>query len=41
MYAQPGMYYNVALLDIASMHPTSMICLNIFGKYTQRFKEIL
>lgn len=40
VYAQPGMYYNVALLDIASMHPTSMICLNIFGKYTQRFKEI-
>jgi hypothetical protein len=34
------MYSNVALLDIASMHPTSMICLNIFGKYTQRFKEI-
>ena len=40
VYAEPGMHYNVALLDIASMHPTSMICENIFGKYTQRFKEI-
>ena len=40
VYAEPGMHYNVALLDIASMHPTSMICENIFGDYTQRFKEI-
>lgn len=40
VYAEPGMHYNVALLDIASMHPTSMICENIFGDYTKRFKEI-
>ena len=40
VYAEPGMYYNVALLDVASMHPTSMICENIFGDYTQKFKEI-
>ena len=40
VYAEPGMHYNVALLDVASMHPTSMICENIFGDYTQRFKEI-
>ena len=40
VYAEPGMHYNVALLDIASMHPTSMICENIFGDYTQRFKEL-
>ena len=40
VYAEPGMQYNVALLDVASMHPTSMICENIFGDYTQKFKEI-
>jgi len=40
VYAEPGMHYNVALLDVASMHPTSMIRENIFGDYTQRFKEV-
>lgn len=41
VYAEPGMYKNIALLDVASMHPNSAINLNIFGKYTQRFKELL
>lgn len=41
VYAEPGMYWNVALLDIASMHPNSAINLNAFGKYTQNFKDIL
>lgn len=41
VYAEPGMYRNVALLDIASMHPSSIIALNLFGEYTQRFKEIV
>ena len=41
VYAEPGMYYNVALLDIASMHPSSIIALNLFGDYTKRFKEIV
>lgn len=41
VYAQPGIYYNVALLDIASMHPNSIIILNAFGSYTERFKDIL
>ena len=41
VYAEPGMHKNVALLDVASMHPNSAINLNIFGKYTQRFKELL
>lgn len=40
VYAEPGMYGNVALLDIASMHPTSIINLNLFGSYTPRFKAI-
>lgn len=41
VYAEPGMYENVALLDIASMHPSSIIAENLFGdEYTKRFKEI-
>lgn len=40
VYAEPGMYFNVALLDIASMHPTSIEQLNLFGKYTKRFSEL-
>jgi hypothetical protein len=41
VYAEPGIYNNVALLDIASMHPTTILLLNLFGKYTQRFKELV
>lgn len=41
VYAEPGMYWNVALLDVASMHPNSAIAMNVFGKYTQHFKDIL
>lgn len=42
VYAKPGMYEDVALLDIASMHPHSAIKLNIFGDtYTKRFKELV
>lgn len=41
VYSEPGMYGDVALLDIASMHPTSTIRMNCFGEYTKRFKDIL
>lgn len=42
VYAEPGMYGNVALLDIASMHPTSVLAEELFGKeFTQRFREIV
>lgn len=42
VYAEPGIYGNVALLDIASMHPSSIIAEDLFGKqYTKRFKEIV
>lgn len=42
VYAEPGMYGNVALLDIASMHPHSAIAEVIFGaRFTRRFKEIV
>jgi energy-coupling factor transporter ATP-binding protein EcfA2 len=40
VYAEPGIYKKVALLDIASMHPTSIEILNLFGKYTAKFKEL-
>lgn len=40
VYSEPGIYFNVALLDIASMHPTSIECLNLFGPYTQNFSDI-
>ena len=39
--AKPGMYKNVALLDIASMHPSSIEALNLFGtEYTKNFSRI-
>lgn len=42
VYAEPGMYRNVALLDVASMHPSSVIAEKLFGDYyTARFKELL
>jgi Family of unknown function (DUF5906) len=40
VYAEPGIYQNVALLDVASMHPTSIEALNLFGPYTKRYTDI-
>lgn len=41
VYAEPGMYTNVPVLDIISMHPTSTEQLNLFGDvYTKIFSEI-
>ena len=39
--SNPGIYGNVALLDIASLHPHSILAMNCFGEYTQHFKDIL
>lgn len=42
VYAEPGMYGNVALLDVASMHPHSVIAECLFGvEFTRRFQEIV
>lgn len=42
VYAEPGMYSNVALLDIASMHPHSDIAECLFGpRFTRAFREIV
>lgn len=40
VYAEPGMYTGVALLDVKSMHPSSAIVMNIFGPYTKNFEEL-
>ena len=42
VYAEPGMYNEVALIDVASMHPASIIALELFGpKYTKRFANLV
>lgn len=41
VYAEPGMYAGIGLLDVASLHPNSIIQLNLFGEYTKYFKDIL
>ena len=41
VYAEPGIHGNVALLDVASMHPASVIAEELFGpEYTKRFREL-
>lgn len=40
VYSEPGVYENVGLLDVASMHPTSIELLNLFGPYTERYSEL-
>lgn len=40
VYAEPGIHKNVALLDIASMHPTSIEELNLFGPYTANYSKL-
>ena len=41
VYAEPNMYYNVALLDVASLHPHSAVALNYFGEYTKNFNDLM
>lgn len=41
VYAEPGMYTNVALIDVASMHPHSAIAMNYFGAYTKIFEDLV
>lgn len=37
----PGVYTNVALLDVNSLHPNSIRAMNCFGEYTKNFTDIL
>ena len=41
VYANPGMYGRTITFDVASMHPSSIIALNLFGNYTDNFRELL
>lgn len=41
VYAEPGMYWNVALLDVASLHPHSAVAMNYFGEYTKNFNDLI
>lgn len=42
IYAEPGMYSNVALLDVASMHPHSTIAECLFGpRFTKAYRDIV
>jgi hypothetical protein len=40
VFATPGIHEDVALLDIASMHPTTIERLNLFGEFTPRYSEL-
>lgn len=40
--SEPGIYWNIALIDIASMHPHSVIAECLFGpRYTETFHELV
>ena len=41
VYAEPNMYSNVALLDVASLHPHSAVAMNYFGEYTKHFNDLM
>ena len=42
VYAEVGIYKNVALLDVTSMHPHSAYALKIFGeRYTERYMDLV
>lgn len=40
VYSEPGAYSNVGLLDISSMHPSSLVLMNKLGDYTQRYDDL-
>ena len=40
VYAEPGIYINVALLDVQNMHGASIEALNKLGDYTKVYAEL-
>jgi hypothetical protein len=40
VFGKEGIWHDVAVLDVASMHPTSIEQLNLFGPYTQRYADL-
>ena len=41
VYAEPGMYENVDVEDVASMHPHSILAEMLFGPYTEKFRMLV
>ena len=41
VYSEPGIYTNILLDDIASMHPSSAVDETLFGEYTKNFEALL
>lgn len=41
VYAVHGVHFNVKTYDVSGMHPSSIIAMNLFGKYTERFRQIV
>lgn len=41
VYSDPGIYSNVALLDVSSLHPHSIVALNKLGEYTKNYKDLM
>ena len=41
VYAEPGMYSDIPVLDVASMHPHSILAEWLFGKYTENFMNLV
>ena len=37
----PGVYENVAVLDVTSLHPHSIKAMNCFGEYTKNFVDLM
>lgn len=40
VYAEPGMYSNVPVIDLVSGHPTTIEVLNMFGPYTKNYSDL-
>jgi hypothetical protein len=40
VWARPGMYRNVLYMDIASMHPTSLEIMDLFGEHTSKYADL-
>jgi len=40
VYAEPGIYESVTVLDVVSMHPASIEALDLFGPYTKNFSAL-
>lgn len=41
VYSEPGMYGRTVVFDVQSMHPHSIVTMNVFGDYTPRYAAIL